>query len=207
MAIIKIKAEARVDIALAIDLCPVEISGIGEVVFEDGIRHITETILIPQKCFYEYTTFDWEAFLRYSAELNKRRMATRSLLGTSTKRLWWHSHVWGQAEFSSKDEAYIEQVDRDALLPFDPWFISIVGNKHGVLTTRLDVFRPKSARTTEYTRLPLSDGPYTREMLRDLYYARLPRMKSLIEEMVTISADAPRSSWELDEFSSREEKT
>jgi len=207
MAYIDITPEARVDISLAIDLCPVEISGIGEVAYDrDSTYHITETILFPQECYFSYTTFDQMAFERYADELNRKRVATRGPSGMNTKRLWWHSHVWGRARFSSIDRRYMATVGGDALLPYSPYLISIVGNKYGMLTTRLDVFKP--VHRTEYTRLPLSDPSYTPAMLRDLYQERRPRMQKLIDDMVTIQ---PNDFWselferlERDEFSLRE---
>ncbi len=204
MPYIDITPEARVDIALAINLCPVEISGIGEVVCEGDVYHITEAILFPQQCYYDHTTFDQEAFGRYAHDLNKKRVATRSPSGMNTKRLWWHSHVWGRARFSSTDTGYMEKFGKDTLPQFNPYLISIVGNKHGNLTTRLDVFKP--VYWAEYFALPLSDPSWTLGMLQDLYQERMPRMMELIDKMVTIKPGGLLGTWGLDEYSSREKK-
>lgn len=201
MAYIDITPEARVDIALAIDLCPVEISGIGEVACEGDAYHITEALLFPQECYLDHTTFDQDAFGRYTHDLNKKRMATRGSSGMNTKRLWWHSHVWGRVRFSSVDTGYMEKFGRDTLPQFNPYLISIVGNKHGQLTTRLDVFKP--LYSMEYLKLPLSDPSWTLQMLRDLYRERMPRMAKLIDEMVTIRRGQLLGMCIVDEFSSR----
>ena len=185
MPYIDITPEARVDISLAIQLCPVEISGIGEVVCDGDVYHISEITVFPQECYHSHTTFDQDAFTRYAHELNRRRVQTRAPSGMNKKRLWWHSHVWGTARFSLVDTAYMEKFGADTLLPFNPFLISIVGNKFGILTTRLDVFKPQH-RTT-YASLPLSDPAYTREMLIRLYKERMPRMQQVVRDMVTIA--------------------
>ena len=123
----------------------------------------------------------------------------------NTKRLWWHSHVWGKARFSSIDVGYIEEFGGDTLLPFNPYLISIVGNKRGHLTTRLDIFKPE--HTIEYARqLPPSDASFTRVMFYDLYHERMPRMQKLVSDMVTIKPLPLDKKIEQDEFSSREKE-
>ncbi len=205
MVYIDITPSARVDIALAYALCPVEISGIGEVENTGNSYRISEVILFPQECYLEHTTFDREAFGRYAHNLNQKRVTTRSPSGMNTKRLWWHSHVWGKARFSSIDIDYIEQFGADTLLPFNPYLISIVGNKQGHLTTCLTIFKPE--RTWECVReLPLSDASFTRAMLYDLYRERMPRMHKLISDMVTIKPLPLYKKVERDKLSSREKK-
>ena len=50
-------------------------------------------------------------------------------------KLFFHSHVDGEAYFSSIDDGTCSSFDND-------WMISIVGNKYGEYAVRLDIFEP-----------------------------------------------------------------
>jgi proteasome lid subunit RPN8/RPN11 len=67
-------------------------------------------------------------------------------------RFQWHSHVDGQAYFSSIDTRNIEDYGRAGM----EHFISLVMNKKGDLSARLDVFRP--VRVSVALRVALFDG-------------------------------------------------
>jgi len=53
-------------------------------------------------------------------------------------RVQWHSHVWGSTYHSATDMGTIESFGAAGM----EWFVSIVTNKKGEATARLDVFRP-----------------------------------------------------------------
>jgi proteasome lid subunit RPN8/RPN11 len=55
-------------------------------------------------------------------------------------KLWWHSHAFMKAYFSSVDLETIEDFDND--LPQNNWMLSIVSNHDSDLLARIDIFSP-----------------------------------------------------------------
>lgn len=175
-----IRPEALTDLQLAIDLCPVEISGVGTVAIENGRRVITEIILFPQKCSWGGTEFDPEAFTQYQSDLVYAKRDAE----INTTRVWWHSHVRSIAEFSSIDLRYIYEWGKHAGTDHNPWLISIVGNKHGDLTTRLDIFHPTRETIKDVILVPTE--PFLSRECAEMALARLERMAALVAKSVTI---------------------
>lgn len=179
---ITITPDAFVDMVLAIDLCPVEISGLGTVEVHPGERRITDIILFPQECSgggTEFDRYDPQSFRRYWSRLIQEGRAEE----TNNQHFWWHSHVDGEAYFSDIDHWNIEEFGSAAAdgEEFNPWYISIVGNKRRDFRVRLDVFHP-----TRETHSDLPLGLLETERLRELYQSRQEHMQKLINQYVRI---------------------
>ena len=89
----------------------------------------------------------------------------------------WHSHVWGEAYHSSKDTATIAAYGRAGMT----WFISVVTNKHGNVTARLDRFRPHRMGV-----------PMQVTVLSEIEPGMLDRARADIEALVTIKEPEPK---------------
>lgn len=182
MPIILITPIAYVDIILAIDICPVEVSGLGDVERHGDEWRIESAVVIPQTCGFASTRFDELAYNRYLAKLAKQG---RTLEVDST-HLWWHSHVNDKARFSLIDLDYIENTfgKNVPCSAKNPWLVSIVGNKSHRLDVSLDIFRPEYIR---YEHIPIFlTISCSREDLRKLYEERKLRMETIISELVVI---------------------
>ena len=177
---------ALVDMMLAINLCPVEISGLGEVEVQGDHKKITEIFVPFQQCTLGRTGFDPQAYNRYCTALihEKGRAAIRS------KRLWWHSHVYMTASFSGIDYNYILRTFGKNVMPHaNPWLISIVGNKLHSFTMRYDEFLPERRASEQKIEL----GAIVHRELVGIYTERKPRMEALVRERVKIVERPP---WE-----------
>ena len=175
---------ALVDMMLAIDLCPVEISGLGEVEVRGDHKKITEIFVPFQQCAPDGTEFDPYAYNIYCAALirEKGRAAIR------TKRLWWHSHVHMTASFSDIDYEYILRTFGENVMPHaNPWLISIVGNKLHSFTMRYDEFLPERRASEQKIEL----GAFVPRELVEIYTERTPRMEALVRERVKIVERPP----------------
>lgn len=179
-----IETVALVDMMLAINLCPVEISGFGEVEVKGDHKRITEIFVPFQRCTGGGTEFDPYAYNTYCNSLILEKKGAT----INTKRLWWHSHVHMTASFSEIDYRYILQTFARNVMPHaNPWLISIVGNKLYSFTRRYDEFLPE--RRAAEQRFELT-APVLRQ-LAPLYYERMPRMEALVRERVTIVEQDP----------------
>lgn len=182
MPLITITPMAYVDLRLAVDICPVEISGLGDVERHADEWRVVSTIIIPQRCSGAHTGFDQLAYNRYLASLVKAGRRDEA----DAKGLWWHSHVEGEARFSFVDRDYIDytfgrRVPRSAA---NPWLVSIVANKFHSMGVRLDIFHPD--RKT-YHDPPIRLTVFTPlEEMRRLYQERKPRTEKIIKETVII---------------------
>lgn len=180
---ITITPTSYVDLILAIDLCEVEISGLGDVERSGHEWRITSITVIPQRCSMSSTKFDHLAYNLYLVRLAQEGRDAE----INSKGLWWHSHVHGEAYFSGTDRMYIERtfgqmVPRSAE---NPWLVSIVGNKFHRLGARIDIFRPHAV-TYENIQVYLTVPVPSLETLRKLYQERKPQMETTIKERVII---------------------
>lgn len=183
LPLITMTPTSYVDLILAIDLCEVEISGLGDVERSGHEWRITSIIVIPQRCSIGSTKFDPLAYNLYLVRLAQEG----NIAEINSKGLWWHSHVHDNPYFSGTDRRYIERtfgqmVPRSAE---NPWLASIVGNKFHRLGARIDIFRPHAV-TYENIPVCLTAPTPPLEMLRKLYWERRPQMEATIKEKVTI---------------------
>lgn len=185
LPLITMTPAAYVDLILAIDLCEVEISGLGDVERREHEWKIISITVIPQRCSMGSTKFDPLAYNLYLVRLAQEGRIAE----INSKGLWWHSHVRDATYFSGTDRRYIERTF-GKMVPSsaeNPWLVSIVGNKFHRLGARLDIFRPHGIT---YENLPVSlIAPASLEMLRKLYQERKPQMEAIIKERITIEYD------------------
>lgn len=128
---------------LYIDLCPMEIGGLGEVE-RDGHRFlITDLFILPQKVSPSETELDSAAMLEILECCVAEGRNPASLC------LWWHSHAEMDVEWSETDERTIANF-------FGDFMISLVGNKAGDFACRMDILPPNGQTLGD---LPLTVVP------------------------------------------------
>lgn len=178
---ITIRPEAYIDLLLAIDLCPVEISGLGEIELCGEEKRITEIIIFQQECDLGGTEFDQHAYHCYLETLIREGKEET----IKNKRLWWHSHVNMPVFFSLTDRLNIQRFGKLTPQNCNPWLISIVGNKRHKFNVRFDAFWPR--------RLGGENLPWamterrSRAELKELYQERKPRTEALVKDLVTVT--------------------
>lgn len=114
---------------LYIELCPMEIGGLGEVECHGANLLITDLFILPQKVSPSETELDPTAMLEMLERCVSEGRNPASLC------FWWHSHADLGLEWSETDERTITTFPGDFLL-------SVVGNKSGALACRLDILHP-----------------------------------------------------------------
>lgn len=174
--LVRIEPIALADILLAIDLCPVEISGLARVkqLEDNSLLIYGEPEIFFQRCSMGGTEFDPEAQGRWNNQMMKSGRGQE----INEFRLWWHSHVFGRCYFSETDKRLIESWAESPT----KWRLSFVGNKYGNLFFQVDTYG-ENRRTIK------SDincvEKLTKESLRALMHERSERMKKLIAERVS----------------------
>jgi len=127
-----------------IDLCPVEISGLGEVELRGDRLVVTDLFLIPQTGTPSETELDPEHLYEFLAKHLLQGRDPASL------RVWWHSHAGMDVNWSRIDQETIGKFPGDYL-------ISIVGNKRGEFLCRLDIFAPSPQTINDLDLIPLDE--------------------------------------------------
>lgn len=174
--IFKIEPVCLADILLAIELCPVEISGFARAKKnEDVILLYGEPEVFKQRCSMGGTEFDIYAHGLWEQEM----MMSGNGKKINEFRLWWHSHVYGSAFFSGTDRELIESWEPSGT----EWWASIVGNKYGRFDFRLDMYRPERKIIMPGIQCTTK---MNKESMRALMIERKDRMQKLIDERVTI---------------------
>lgn len=173
--LVRIEPTVLADILLAIDLCPVEISGLAKVRQEgDSLLIWGEPEVFFQKCSIGGTEFDLEALGIW----NHKMMKSGQIEEINEFRLWWHSHVFSASLFSSIDRALIESWAESPT----KWRLSFVGNKFGELLFQVDIYGKK--RKTIHPEIKCTER-ISKQSLRALMLERSGRMKKLIDERVS----------------------
>lgn len=147
-----------------IDLCPVEISGLGEVELRGDRLVVTDLFLIPQTGTPSETELDPEHLCEFLAKHLLQGREPASL------RVWWHSHGGMDVNWSRTDQETIGKFPGDFL-------ISIVGNQRGEFLCRLDIFAPSPQTLNDLPLVALDElglqaprepGPLRREVLAEI---------------------------------------
>ena len=112
-----------------IEICPVEISGLGQVEVREDRFVVTDLSLIPQKVSPSETELDSQHVCEFLSQCLVQGKDPASL------RVWWHSHGEMDLHWSRTDQETIKAFPGEYL-------ISIVGNKRGQFLCRLDIFAP-----------------------------------------------------------------
>lgn len=114
---------------LYIELCPAEISRLGEVEVQGDRFVVTDIFPLRQKGSPSETELDPEHLCEFLSRCLPQGKDPASL------RVWWHSHGEMDVHWSRTDQETIEEFPGEYL-------ISIVGNKRGQFLCRLDIFVP-----------------------------------------------------------------
>ncbi len=126
---IRIRRLALAKLLLYADRCPVEIGGLGYVVWQGRDLLVSDLFILPQKV----SVSDTELYPDALFALLER--VTQANGDVASVRLWWHSHGDMDLLWSETDCATIEN------LPGDFW-IAILVNRKGEVRCRLDAFVP-----------------------------------------------------------------
>jgi proteasome lid subunit RPN8/RPN11 len=108
--------------------CPTEINGFGYVEVQGGSLVVSEVFILDQSASATHVEIDP---LVLAHHMDTMRQAG---LNPSSMRFQWHSHVHMEAYFSPTDTANIDRWPGN-------WLISLVANKQGEFSCRLDVFK------------------------------------------------------------------
>jgi hypothetical protein len=168
-----IAARAFQRLKLYMDLCPVEVGGLGMVEDREEDLLVTSITLIRQRASDADTELDPEAVVDHLLRI------LRQAGDLSALRLWWHSHAESQLFWSQTDEQTIESLRIDPLL-------SIVGNKRHEFRCRLDLFSPHRVTLDSLPLLPLpNDSGADPDSLRREVAAELRQKMQLIRREVS----------------------
>ncbi|MFQ5881187.1 MAG: hypothetical protein ACE5I9_01760 [Candidatus Methylomirabilales bacterium] len=157
-----ITPQAFQKLRLYIELCPMEIGGLGEVERHGPGLLITDLFILSQKISPSETELDPEAMLEMLASCVSEGRDPVSLT------LWWHSHAEMDLEWSATDERTI------AMFPGD-FILSLVGNKAGEFACRLDILHPtrQVLGNLSLTILPDASGETDETALRTAIIAEM----------------------------------
>ena len=169
-----IAAPAFKRLALYIELCPFEVSGLGTVEPIGRDLLVTEVFLIRQRASDSDTELDPQAVGDHLLETVQKGGDPTAL------RLWWHSHGGGPIFWSETDEETIAALQIDQL-------VSIVGNKRREFGCRLDRFMPQRLTVEGLPLVPLQDAPpEDGESLRRQIMVELREKVTLIQREVSM---------------------
>lgn len=121
--------QAAEKLRLYVDLCPYEISGLGEVEILPDRFLVRDLHLLKQRCYHAYTELlpdDLARFLIAFVEQGK---------DPAILKLWWHSHGEMELFWSPIDDYTARGFQNDYML-------SLVTNKAGEQRCRLDLYQP-----------------------------------------------------------------
>ncbi len=157
---------------LYIELCPMEIGGLGEVERDGSNLVITDLFILPQKISPAETELDSAAIFEILQSCLAEGRNPASLC------LWWHSHADLDVEWSTTDERTIENFAGDFML-------SLVGNKAGDFACRLDIRDPTPRVLGDLSLrvLPGPDGEADETTLRTAIIAEM------VEKLQVITRD------------------
>lgn len=114
-----------------VDLCPVEITGFGDVTYDKTKNEfIIGEIYLPDQ---SATAGDVDV---EEEDVSKFMLERMEAGATQMPRLWWHSHVEMEAFFSGTDDAQMKDFSNDT------FFVGIVVNKRGEYKASIKVCEP-----------------------------------------------------------------
>lgn len=135
-----------------------EINGYAYISHDNGNYFLTsvDDVFITQQVVSEAT-----ALASGSAIAKALFVATRDNR-SDEMRLQWHSHVSMQAAFSGIDETTINGYAKRGM----DWFVSLVTNKGGEVSARVDVYRP--VRVATMLNVVVYDSAFDPSMLQQV---------------------------------------
>ena len=113
-----------------IEVCPMEVGGLGAVEWREGDLVVTDIFLLEQAVTAASTKLDPAAVARFVADWVRRGRDSEHL------RFWWHSHADMGVFWSATDLQTIRELSEENFL------VSLVGNRRGETLTRLTVSKP-----------------------------------------------------------------
>lgn len=156
-------------LCLYIELCPMEIGGLGEVERSGSNLLISDLFILPQKISPSETELDPEAVF------DMLQCCVSEGRDPAALCLWWHSHAEMDLEWSETDERTIASFPGDFLL-------SLVGNKSGSFACRLDTLRPSREVLADLplTILPGRGGEVDETALRTVIIGEMCRTLQVV---------------------------
>ncbi len=171
------------DILLAVHHTPVEVSGLAQVTFEGNtFTFRNEPEIFEQHCSMGFTDFDIKTYHDWHAGMLKEKKINE----LQSMRLWWHSHVWGYASFSTIDTGTMNQLGRG----FDKWWVALVLNKYGEYMLWVNVYRPQRLPALQISEIKLTE-PMDKEAFRVLMEERSERMQEILQQKVHTTPEKP----------------
>jgi len=134
---------AELKMQMYIELCKIELSGLGLIYPYGDDFLLTDVLMLEQTNNPAHTDFQ-EAAAKFLMELIKADVDPEPF------RFWWHSHVNFGTGWSGEDMETINTFN-------NPLQFSMVRNKRGDIRLRLDVFRPLRLAFEEIEYRPLTD--------------------------------------------------
>lgn len=188
---VRIDPRTFADILLAIELCPVEVSGLAKAERAGNIFTISGDVAIfRQTCSLHGTEFDPDAYGAWKIQMMRDGRHDEKDAYTNC---WWHSHVLWHAYWSETDDGNIAGWPGES----QEWLISIVGNKLGFFQVRLDLFLEGEQETIDITGGNFSfTVPTTKEEFRRIMIDRQEALRKQIDEKITI-LENPGKEFEL----------
>lgn len=168
-----IHPEAFEKIMQYIQLCPVEINGFGYLTVHD--RH-TLVLSSPEDVFITQQVVSMGSADVDASTVGLAMARAAEEERGSDLRLQWHSHVHGQAFFSSTDTGTIDSYGDSG----STWMVSMVLNKRGEFSARLDMFSPlRSAVEMQVLMLPFASdySDQCRHEMKQLVQKKVMRPK------------------------------
>ena len=110
--------------------CDTEISGLGKVIEREDDFLIYDIEIFKQTVSGASSDLDEEELVKFLSEKLAKNESVKDY------KVWWHSHVYMGAFFSSIDDTTID------LSTEFPYLISIVINKHEEMQVRFDLYKP-----------------------------------------------------------------
>lgn len=177
-----------------VDICPVEISGLGCVrQQENGSFFVYEVFLLKQTNTASFTDIDDNAaaeLMVQLSEMDEKDQGSR----LQDLRFWWHSHVHMSVSWSPQDDYNIATKlfgeDQD---PYDKviasWFLSSVFNKKGEVNSRLDTARPWMAMRKLPYRIKRSVPEYIKKSCDKEYKEKVTDQEDLSWDWYSSSDD------------------
>jgi proteasome lid subunit RPN8/RPN11 len=164
-----------------IDLCEMEISGLGSVELVGNDLLVTDLFILEQQVSPGATELDAAQISNFLIQLVMDGRDPADL------KLWWHSHVRMPAFWSETDEHTAINFGND-------WMLSIVGNKFGDYRCRLDIYKPEPVTLDG---LELRVVPEPDKRLRDSIEQEIKRKVRLYDDLhdLPVPSDVGDSAW------------
>jgi hypothetical protein len=176
--------EARRKLDAYIQLCKLEISGLGTVTQYGNNFLIEDIFLFKQQASIGETNLDGAAIANFLIQLIEEGIDPNKV------KLWWHSHANNHCFWSDIDDSTIDLFNNG-------WMISIVGNHMDTYLTRVDLYEPIRVGINEVklkTYLELGDE-FKKGIQAEIQTKVIPKKYPKIVELCPICQDVLSKGW------------